>query len=459
MTGPSRPSRIRVFRCVLSVALCLATRGSAARPPSHASPAGEPGSAPARQLSPKTRMEVFEKIWKDIHDDYYDPAFNGVDWDEVHKRYLPLVQATKNDAEFYTLMSAMTGELHDAHTRFSSPGQWRSYKRQQGVTVGFSVDEIDGKAVVTSVRPDSSAAHAGIEPGMIVVSIDGKPVEERIAEIEKGRQASSSDRATRMLVYGRLLSGPPDSAVKVGLERKDGSTFEAVVTRLLYSVAPQVSTDVLPSGAAYIRFDGFQPPITKQFKQALERFHNAPGIVIDLRRNGGGDLSVLLPIAGYFFDKRTLFAKDSTRTGKPLSEFAGILRLSLELYVGRPGDQIYSGPVVILVDARSASSSEVFAAGMQDTQRAKIVGSPTCGCVLGIAKPRVMKGGGVLEMSEVLWFSPKGRKLEGAGIVPDEPVAPTLADLQDRRDPVVSEAQRVLRQMAVAERRKSVAMN
>jgi carboxyl-terminal processing protease len=164
-------------------------------------------------------------------------------------------------------------------------------------------------------------------------------------------------------------------------------------------------------------------------------------------------LSVLLPIAGYFFDKKTLFAKDSTRSGKPLTQFAGLFRLPLELYVGKSGDQIYAGPVAILVDARSASSSEVFAAGMQDTQRARIVGSPTCGCVLGIARPREMKGGGVLEMSEVIWFSPKGRKLEGAGVVPDDSVVPTVDDLRRKRDPVVAQAETLLRQMANDERR------
>jgi carboxyl-terminal processing protease len=453
MTEPTRPNRIRIFRRALFLALCLTVLGGAALAQTRVfSDARDAAPPAARQLSAKTRKQVFERIWKDIHDYYYDRAFNGVNWDEVHTRYLPLVAATKSDPEFYALMSAMTSELHDAHTRFSSPQQWRNYKKQQGVTAGFSVDEVDGKTVVTSVRSESSAAHAGIEPGMLVLSVDGKPIEDRIAEIEKSRPASSSDRATRMFVYGRLLSGPPDSTLKIGLQRTDGTNFEAVVTRQVYSVAPEVFTDVLPSHSAYIRFDGFQPPITKQFKQALERFRNSPGIVIDLRRNGGGDLSVLLPIAGYFFDKKTLFAKDSTRSGKPLSEFAGIFRLPLELYVGRPGDQIYSGPVVILVDARSASSSEVFAAGMQDTRRARIVGSPTCGCVLGIAKPRVMKGGGVLEMSEVLWFSPKGRKLEGAGIAPDEVVAPTAADLEQKRDPVIAEAEKVLRQMAVAER-------
>jgi carboxyl-terminal processing protease len=446
-------SRLRILRHALRLALGLlvCVPWSSAQTRQFAVPSDATSSR--RTLSAKTRLEVFEHTWKEIHDHYYDPAFNGVNWGEMRTRYLPQVEATKNDADFYALMSELTGELHDAHTRFSSPDEWRAYKKQQHVSVGFSADELEGKTVVTSVRPESSAAQAGIEPGMILVSVDGQPTEERIAEIERKRAASSSDRATRMQAYSRLLSGPPDTTMKVELRRVDGTTFEATVLRQISSTAPEVATDVLPSGSAYIRFDGFQPRILKQFRRALERFRNSPGIVIDLRRNGGGDLSVLLPIAGYFFDKKTLFAKDSTRSGKPLSEFPGIFRLPLQLYVGRPGEQIYAGPVAILVGARSASSSEVFAAGMQDTHRAKIVGSPTCGCVLGIAKPRTMKGGGVLEMSEVLWFSPRGRRLEGSGVLPDEEVVPTMRDLLQKRDPVVAQAEHVLRQMASRERR------
>jgi carboxyl-terminal processing protease len=132
-----------------------------------------------------------------------------------------------------------------------------------------------------------------------------------------------------------------------------------------------------------------------------------------------------------------------------------VFRLPLELYVGRSGEQIYSGPVVVLIDSRSASSSEVFAAGMQDSQRARIVGSQSCGCVLGIAKPRVMKGGGVLEMSEVLWFSPKGRRLEGTGILPDQTIVPTLKSLQANEDPALVAADRALMQMIASARRPS----
>ncbi|MGC1902547.1 MAG: S41 family peptidase [Candidatus Acidiferrum sp.] len=412
-------------------------------------------SDPGKQLSLKTRQEVFEKVWKDIDDHYYDKTFNGVDWDAVHTRYRPLVDGAKDDREFYAVMSRMTGELHDAHTRFNSPEQWKNYKKQQGVGSGISLDEIDGKTVITAIRADSDAAHAGISPGMIIRTVDGKPVNERIAEIESAKSASSTSRATRMFTYNRLLAGPADTQLKLGVERADGSQFETEVTRQIYSSSTSVATDTLPSGNGYIRFDSFQPSITKEFRQALERFRNTPGLVVDLRRNGGGDLGVLMPIAGYFFDKKTLFAKDETRSGKPLSEFVGVWRLPLELYVGRSGDQIYAGPVVILVDAHSASSSEVFAAGMQDSQRAKIIGSQSCGCVLGIAKPRVMKGGGVLEMSEVLWYSPKGRRLEGTGILPDETVLPTLRNLQRRQDPALEAADRALVQMTANARRPS----
>jgi carboxyl-terminal processing protease len=92
---------------------------------------------------------------------------------------------------------------------------------------------------------------------------------------------------------------------------------------------------------------------------------------------------------------------------------------------------------------------------MQDTGRAQIIGSQSCGCVLGIARPRVMKGGGVLEMSEVLWFSPKGRKLEGTGIIPDQLVTPTMYDLQRGRDAVLAAADKTLVKAAVLQSKEA----
>src|SRR3982074_2345818 len=141
--APSMPRRIP---CALLLFLLLsffaATASPQEKPVAPASPqipAATSEPAAKQRLSAKDHKEVFEKIWKEIHEHYYDPSYNGVDWDEVHRRYAVLVDATKKDQEFYTLMSQMTSELHDAHTRFSSPEQWKHFRQQQGVTVGFSV--------------------------------------------------------------------------------------------------------------------------------------------------------------------------------------------------------------------------------------------------------------------------------------------------------------------------------
>src|SRR5215472_13594869 len=282
------------------------------------------------RLSPNDRSIVFNKVWKIIRDRYYDPGFNGVDWNDIYQRYLPRVDASTSDQEFYALMSELTGELHDAHTRFSSPEQWNSFKKQQGITPGFAVDQVQGQTVVTSVVPDSTAARAGMQPGMVVLALDGEPVEARLAEILRTPFFSSSEQATHLLLYRKLLAGPRGSTLRVRLQREDGSVFEPVITRQVYSDLADVFTYVLPSGNLYLRFDGFQRSVSKQFKEVLKKHRNSPGVIIDLRRNGGGELLALLSIAGYFFNQKTLFVKDTTRSGRPLSEFAGLWRLPLQ---------------------------------------------------------------------------------------------------------------------------------
>src|SRR5258706_10889522 len=116
--------------------------------------AASPSAVTAKQrLNAKDRKEVFEKIWKEIHEHYYDPSYNGVDWDEVHRRYAPLVESTQRDQEFYSLMSQMTSELHDAHTRFNSPEQWKNFRRQQERRGGFRLEDMNGDSVYTSNQP------------------------------------------------------------------------------------------------------------------------------------------------------------------------------------------------------------------------------------------------------------------------------------------------------------------
>ena len=409
-----------------------------------------------KPLSPKDRQEVFENVWKGVHDRYYDPEFHGVNWEEVGKRYRVQVDGVKDDAEFYALLNKMTGELHDAHTRFNSPAQWENRQKNQGVSIGFTMSELDGKVVVNDVLPNSNASAAGIEPGMIVLTVDGQPIADKIAESARTVIPSSTERITRVRVVAGVFKGPADTSYKIGLQRADASTLEVTIAKQLVPRPPDVTSRALPSGEAYIRFDGFQLPVEKEFMEALQKFKDAPGLIIDLRFNGGGRGDVLKTLAGYFYNQKTLFSQYMTRKDISSEEKTGSIKGHREMNAGKDGGQIYSGPVVLLTTTGTASSSELFSGGLQETGRAKVVGSQTCGCVIGIANNQKMKGGGVLEVSEVLFFTPKGRKLEGDGVTPDIPVVPSIADLQQRRDVVLDRAEQLLKTMPSA---KSVSAN
>jgi carboxyl-terminal processing protease len=456
-----RPATLRHFRYALS-ALLLAGAGILLSTSGFARHSAIPfafapdDSESAKELSPNDRVEVFENVWKEIRDTYYDPEFHGVNWQEVHDRYRPQVDQVKSDADYYALVNRMAGELHDAHTRFSTPEQWENRQKFQGVTTGILLQEIDGKVVVTYVYPDSGGAHAGIEPGMILISVNGRPVADIIAENTAKVPVSSTERITRVRVIASVLAGPSNAETKLSLQRADGTNFDVGVTRGVLPLPPDVRSHLLPSGDAYLRFDGFQPKVDKEFRDALAGFHNAPGLIVDLRWNGGGRSDILAAIAGFLLNQKTVLSKTMNRkdiaeaessfpSGGPAS--GNDKSHQREFKVGRDGDQQYAGPVVILTDTRTGSSSEIFSGGLQEIGRAKIIGSQTCGCVIGISGNHKMKGGGVLEVSQILWFTPKGRKLEGDGVIPDLTVAPTIADLQQKRDPALEAAEKLLRDM------------
>src|ERR1051325_1148156 len=100
-------------------------------------PALDPTAYLVDDLSPKDRLENFETAWKAIRDNYYDPAMNGIKWNEIHSRSLPLIKAAGADQEFYELLEHMAGELHDAHTHVLSPAQAENFKQHQRPSLGF----------------------------------------------------------------------------------------------------------------------------------------------------------------------------------------------------------------------------------------------------------------------------------------------------------------------------------
>ncbi|PYT03286.1 MAG: hypothetical protein DMF60_18925 [Acidobacteria bacterium] len=335
-------------------------------------------------LSLRDRIEVFEDVWGTVNEKYYDPSFHGVNWKAVRERYRPLIEREDSDDEFYNLLKRMVGD----HTRFHTPQERRERERLQAVSAGISIYEVEGKPVVVGVEPGSDAASAGVEEGMIVIAIDGKPISERIKEARSRVAGSSTDRAVQLRIFRMLVDGDPGTPLKMSLARADGSLLEVALTRRIVADTAVVTSHLLPSGYGYIRLTLWKSPIRKQFKKALEHLKNAPGVIIDIRGNPGGEAEEVAKIASYFFARRVPFGKFSGRSGKSI-----FLRTDED-------DQIYNGPVAILVNEGSGSGSELFAGVMQESGRAVVIGRRSCGCVLGISRYRSVKGKGELAVSE-----------------------------------------------------------
>lgn len=387
-------------------------------------------------LSSKERKEVFEYVWTVVHEKYYDTKTNGVDWKNVRNRYKERVENAPDDAAFYQLLQTMTGELHDAHTRVRDPYKRYLFDRLETVSVGVSINEVEGQAVIGRVASGSSAEAAGVKPGMIVRAINKRPIEDCLAEARAIIGASSSERATRMLVYSSLLDGTEDTDVLLWLERIEdpAQTFEVKLTRRIYSTAVQVAARRLPSGFGYIKLSRWKDPAHAQFKRALEEMRDTTGMVIDLRDNGGGYPVEVLNVGSYFFPGKTPFGKFIRRSGQ-----------QTELMTTTSSFRPYTASVVILINEASGSGSEMFAGVMQEAGRATVIGQSSCGCLLAATR-RKLRGGGELLISEFDYQTPKGRRLEGGGVKPDRTVPLTIDDLRKSRDAALEEAERILKE-------------
>jgi carboxyl-terminal processing protease len=245
-----------------------------------------------------------------------------------------------------------------------------------------------------------------------------------------------------------LVHRAPGSKVSFTFERADGTRLEATLERRRIDRPHVEAHRLLPSGFGYVRFSQWTIGLTLRALDGLDALRSAPGIVIDLRGNPGGSVHAVNLMLERFFREPTELGRATTRNGKPISMLAGtvdIIRLHRKL---RGDPNAYRGPVAILVDSGSASGSELFAGTMQATGRAKVVGQPSCGCLLGFLGYAAVPGGAELAYSEVGFVLTNGRRIEGEGVIPDVEVPLSLHDLRLFRDRTLEAAEALLDRLA-----------
>lgn len=406
---------------------------------------------------------TFDSAWVRIHRTFFDTTFGGRDWVALRDTLRPRAVAVADEDGLRTIIAGMLQRLGQSHFALI-PRENADVLRDDaedppgaddGVP-GLEVRRIAGPdgavALVTRVREDGGAAAAGVRPGWTVVAVAGRAVDSLDARLA----ALGADRGFRPatflpLVLETRLAGPAGSAVPVTFRTAAGDTVTVEIERRPHAGRParfgnlppqypELSTTAVqtPAGrtAAVIRFNVWMPAIVQPFARAVDAHRDAAGLVIDLRGNPGGVAGLIMGLGGHFLRARdtlgTMRARDNS-----LHFIVNPQR------IGPDGRRVepYAGPLAILTDALSMSTSEFFAGGFQTIGRARVFGDTTAGQALPAVIER-MPNGDLLMYAIADYTAPDGRRLEGHGVVPDELVIPAPEVLQAGRDPVLAAALR-----------------
>lgn len=380
------------------------------------------------------RIETFETVWKTIDDTFYDRTFNGVNWQAVHDRYLPLVKATVNADEFHRLLNRMVQELRLSHFKVIAPKNVRTLSsaatNSAAGAIGLSLRQVENRLIVSKVVENSSAARAGIKPGFVLQSVDGKIVNEIYAEYQKNNPGFQfREELARVRAVTEKLAGNP--ATKINLEFADALdkplNVELIRTATPLGMQIGFESKKLAGNLGYLKFDLFFGDLLPKFQAALRQMRDTKALIIDLRGNPGGAGDLAPALANLLCSAPGSLGSLQYRYETTEYSYAG------------SGAQAYQGKIIVLIDEKTGSTAEVLAGGLQANKRAVVIGALSAGAVLP-SQMRLLPTGGALQHVVSNFRTSRGTTLEGKGVIPDAAVAPRRADFLAGRDAALEKA-------------------
>ncbi|ERI52725.1 peptidase S41, partial [Pseudomonas sp. EGD-AK9] len=264
--------------------------------------------------------------------------------------------------------------------------------------LGIEVGMEDGFVKVVSPIDDTPASQAGIQPGDLIVKIDGQPT-----------------KGLSMMEAVDKMRGKAGSKIELTLVRDGGRPFDLTLTRAVIKVR-SVKSQMLEDGYGYLRISQFQVNTGEEVGKALTRLRKdngdkkLRGLVMDLRNNPGGVLQAAVEVTDHFLKKGLIVYTEGRLANSELR------------FNADPADASEGVPLVVLINGGSASASEIVAGALQDHKRAVLMGTDSFGkgsvqTVLPLNNDRALK------LTTALYFTPNGRSIQAQGIVPDIEVA------------------------------------
>lgn len=441
----------------LSAVACTTAR----RPPAADASRSAAEPVPAADGPAIAPLATFDSVWHVVHRTHWDTSFNGVDWRALGDSLRPHAAAATTQEALRAVLTALVGALGQSHFAIlpaddgpaeaeavAAPGPTGLGIPPLG-TPGLTTRWLEGAYVVTHVRDGSPAAVAGVRPGDQLLAVDGVPLP---APDRAATAGSAADERLLVLdayrIVERRLAGPVGTSLRLRLAPTGGTPREVAVGR---DVPEGVATRLgaLPTQYAalawerhlvqgrpvgVIRFNVWMPVLARAFDDALDSLRTADALVLDLRGNPGGVAGMAMGIAGHLVDSAVPVGVMTMRD-RTLRFTINPRRVNTAAQRVVP----FAGPVALVVDALSASTTEIFAGGLRDLGRVRVFGERTAGQALPAVASR-LPNGDVLYHAIADARTPLGHALEGAGVTPDEVVRPTRAALAAGADPALDRA-------------------
>ena len=294
--------------------------------------------------------------------------------------------------------NAINGMLSslDPHSSYMNPKAYKDMQVQtRGEFGGLGIEVTMENNVIKVVSPidDTPASKAGIQPGDLIFALDGQPV----------MGLTLQEAVDKM-------RGKVGAPIKISIRR--AAVKDPIDVTLTREVIKVKSTRYrLEGDVGYIRVTSFTEQSTSGVLDAVEKLKKESGgklkgYVLDLRNNPGGLLDQAISMCDAFMEKGEIVSVKARKAE------------DIQRWNAKPGDVAGGLPIVVLVNAGSASASEIVAGALQDQRRAIILGTRTFGKG-SVQTIMQVTGGGAIRLTTALYFTPSGRSIQKEGIKPD----------------------------------------
>ncbi len=323
---------------------------------------------------PFTQLRTFTEVFSRIQADYVEPVT-----DET------------------LLENAIRGMLTglDPHSTYLDPDEYKELRigtTGQFGGLGIEVGMENGFVKVISPIDDTPAQRAGVKAGDLIVRLDDKPV--------KGMTLQEAVK---------IMRGKPGTKITLTIVREgEDKPLKITITRAVIKIK-SVKNKLLEPGYGYLRITSFQSRTGEQMRKAIAEMQEEgglKGLILDLRNNPGGVLNAAVAVSDAFLDKGLIVYTD------------GRIEEAKMKFEATPGDLLPGVPMVVLINAGSASASEIVAGALQDHKRAILMGQKTFGKG-SVQTILPLSNGGAIKLTTARYYTPSGRSIQAEGIVPD----------------------------------------